>query len=361
MSNSRSNGFVRTQLRLADGKKSSNTDTSNAASSTLPDMIVAPAASTNSVMPKKAELSKEEAHLEFLRAFKATPSTRYRGLRSVEDGHPYQIAKEGTGTLLMGRDEDTHYFRQPRQYQAHRGRISNPEGTGYEWTLEWNMAFWLGGIEALRIFELVSMLSKIVSRAQYGLQQMSSGAKSYGLGGTVPEMLWLLDCGYAFLPSGERGVKAHPPAALPSRLNIDPGYNKYNTQFAHENVEKVELVLEEVELTRSLAMTPNPPRRRALTSGTSNSILRQLVKDDKAVGVNRAATATSRNVGSGTKKSDRHNWRSSAQPSGRLVSSNADSLWLRKRAAAEANGNTQLSSTAEAVVAEPDVAAKIAR
>jgi len=110
-------------------------------------------------------------------------------LRKMED---YKIAYEAPEYLFIGQSKDIQSY-----YLDYPGRILHPEARGDVWTLEKNMAFMAGAIEAHKNFLIVTPLSRIASHARKQLkQQMRIRNK---LGYTSAEVLWLYDNGYTFV------------------------------------------------------------------------------------------------------------------------------------------------------------------
>lgn len=137
-------------------------------------------------------------------------------LRSLPE---YLEAYTAKGYIILGREKDTRPYRRSEKYI---GRVLNPERRGDGWTIERNAAFWLGAIESQKDFLIVTDLKKIKRRAWYGYDN-----QQFGIGGSVPELLWLEDNGYHFAPDmGSDYLSYAISPSRPHEVNITLQYNR---------------------------------------------------------------------------------------------------------------------------------------
>lgn len=136
-------------------------------------------------------------------------------LRALPD---YCESFTAKGYIILGREKDTRPYRRSDRYI---GRVLNPERRGEQWTFEKNAAFWLGAIESNKDFLIVTDLDKIAERAKFGRARVE-----LGVGGCVPELLWLEDNGYVFAPDSESRSLSYAISPLTvQRVNFTLDYN----------------------------------------------------------------------------------------------------------------------------------------
>ncbi|MBV8803267.1 MAG: hypothetical protein JO131_09975 [Gammaproteobacteria bacterium] len=192
---------------------------------------------------------KNEASMEKLRKYvggtDAYPYGHEKYQKNADKFSPYLDAKSGIGSVFMGREKDTWAYRNPEvYYKQFAGRVSNCEEEGVRWTLEWNMAYWLGAIEAKREFEFVTAPDDILKRAIDGLKKIKKNSNDFGanLGGAFPELCWVFDNDYS-LVNRKGTIFAIPPKKFKAPVFIDPSYEKHclSPKTNHPStIEKVE-------------------------------------------------------------------------------------------------------------------------
>lgn len=171
-------------------------------------------------------------------------------LRKLED---YAEASNSKGTLIMGRSKEKHPFMNNPEYI---GRVLNPERRNDEWTSERNAAFWAGGIESSATFHIVSRMNSIVTRAEYG-QEQGQNSEGY-FGGTAPELLWLEDNGYKFVPDAKNYncTYAVPPEKKISNAVLRANYGHSSDKDAHQQLARLRAIAKGVAAKRYAKPTP---------------------------------------------------------------------------------------------------------
>jgi hypothetical protein len=166
-------------------------------------------------------------------------------LEKLRKHKAYEIANDSKHfsyqCIVMGREIDLLQYKESKYYaKAKLGNefflAMNSNAEGDDWSFEWNMAFWLGGIEANKTFILCTDITEVLSRARkYRTFHPPS------IGGTVAELLWLFDNGYTFSPCLHNIALtiATPPEQRVTPLFLRTEYNKFNQEFAEDNIHRL--------------------------------------------------------------------------------------------------------------------------
>jgi hypothetical protein len=163
--------------------------------------------------------------------------------------------------IVMGRGNQVNYPYREKQYyaEAKQGQqlylSMNPHAEGMPWDLDWNMAFWLGGIEANKTFLLLTDITDVLKRARRHVHNPHDG-----IGGTVAEILWLHDNGYTFAPCSTYSTwtVAIPPQIPRTVFVMRPEYDKWRSDFAEVNVRRLAALCNQIETQRHLIQRANP-------------------------------------------------------------------------------------------------------
>jgi len=162
----------------------------------------------------------------------------------------YSIAQAATDYLFIGRAKGTAPYK-----QSHPGRILHPEARGEDWTLEKNMAFMAGAIEANNTFLIVTPLPEIAERAKRGLE--GNCFIKGKLGYTTAEILWLQDNGYTFEDKHQDNPKL--TWATPPKIKTESAIIR---MYGHTGDTDDIPTKEQVERICSIAKIPSPDMQK---------------------------------------------------------------------------------------------------
>lgn len=203
-------------------------------------------------------------------------------LRAMAD---YAIAQASPDYLFIGRAKGTAPYK-----QSHPGRILHPEARGEDWTLEKNMAFMAGAIEANNTFLIVTPLPEIADRAKRGFE-----GKCFikgKLGYTTAEILWLQDNGYTFETKHQDNPKL--TWATPPKNKIESAVIR---QYGHTGDVDDVTTKEQVERICSIAKIPSldMQKREAATRNPNPRSMGSFWGEDRRINRN-SNTSSNRDI-----------------------------------------------------------------